>query len=83
MATHYCEYARLGELEAALLACSNSSEIEATLRKFCPYDQTATFSLEPVMPKINEFFSKNSVEEILDDLEKDNTDWAGRLLKVC
>lgn len=82
VATHYCEYARLGELEAALLTCSNSSEIELTLSKFCPVDRKSTYSLESVLPKINEYFSKNSVEDIMEALENDNSEWAQRLLKV-
>lgn len=82
VATHYCEFARLAELEAALLTCSNTAEVEATLSKFCPVDKTATFSLEPKLQKINDYFSRGSVEEILECLEKDNTEWSQKLLKV-
>lgn len=82
IATHYCEYARLGELEAGLVTCSSPSDVEATLSKFCPVDTTAKFSLEPHLEKINKYFSASSVEGIIDNLEKDNTDWSRKQLKV-
>lgn len=83
VATHYCEYDRLSDLEAALVTCRSASDVEAVLSKYCPADNKASFSLEPKLAKINEFFSGDSVEEILANLEADNTDWSQGILKVC
>lgn len=83
IATHYCEYARLGELEAALVHCSNVTEIKDTLRRFCPDEPTASFSLEPYRAKIKECFSGKSVACILATLIADNSNWSRKVLKVC
>lgn len=82
VATHYCEFARLKELEDALLACSNSSEVEGILSKYCPVDPTAKFCLEDKMKQINSCFAAGTVEEIVANLERDNTEWAQTALKV-
>lgn len=82
LATHYCNASRISELEASLVSCSNASDIEATLSEYCPVDQKTLFTLNPQLGKINDCFSGESVEEILNKLETDNSEWARRLLKV-
>lgn len=82
LATHFCEYDRLGELEAALVTCSSSSDVKTTLNKFCQIDQKSTLALNKPLHKINECFSGNSVEDILNNLERDNSDWAQKTLTV-
>lgn len=82
MATHFCESSRIGDLEAALVKCSNSSEVERTLNLFCPVDTTATFSLLPQLKNINECFDGASVEEIVANLENEDSDWSREALMV-
>lgn len=81
-ATHYCEYSKLGELEAALANCSNYTEIKETLQKFCPVDQTDSFSLQPHIKNINDCFSGKTVEEIISNLKQLNSKWSHKALKV-
>lgn len=83
VATHFCESARLSDLEAALVTCSSTFDIEATLNKFCPIDPNAKFSLQPYMDKINKYFSENNVEKLIRCLNNDNSDFSRGLLKVC
>lgn len=82
IATHYCDYAKLTELETALALCSSPTEIKKTLSKFCPVDPTAKFSLEPHLSSINECFAGKTVEAIVYNLENLNSDWSRKVLKV-
>lgn len=82
LATHFCDSSQIGDLEAALVKCANSSEVEKTLNFFCPVDSTATFSLLPQMNNINKCFNGASMEEILENLEYEDSDWARGILKV-
>uniref|UniRef100_A0A1B0DR99 3-hydroxyisobutyryl-CoA hydrolase, mitochondrial n=1 Tax=Phlebotomus papatasi TaxID=29031 RepID=A0A1B0DR99_PHLPP len=80
VATHYCESSKVPELEEALCKCSSDQEVADTLAKFCPKD-SSEFILAKHMGKINECFSGATVEEILERLRKDNSEWAQGVLK--
>lgn len=82
LATHYCESALIGELEAALMICRSAFEVEAVLSKFCPIDNAGTFSLEPHLHKINDYFSNNTLEGIFAKLKNDHSDWSRNVQKV-
>lgn len=82
LATHYCEYNRLGELEAGLLTCTNASQVEEVLSKFCREEKPTKSSLEKLLGNINKSFSGKSVEDIFENLERDNSDWSQVQLKV-
>lgn len=82
LATHFCKNDRLGELKKALVECSNASEVDSVLRKYCPTNSEATFSLEPHLAKINKYYSGDTIEKIFENLEKDNSEWARQQLKV-
>lgn len=82
VATHFCEFARLGDLEEALVASASSSEVDDILNQLCPVDKLAKFSWQPHMQQINECFSGDSVEEIFVRLEQDNSTWAQQSLEV-
>lgn len=82
LATHYCEYNRLGELESALINCTNTSEIEDNLKIYCQNVESTKNSYELLLENVNKCFYGNSVEDIFDNLEKENSDWAAQQLKV-
>uniref|UniRef100_A0A1L8DYV6 3-hydroxyisobutyryl-CoA hydrolase, mitochondrial n=1 Tax=Nyssomyia neivai TaxID=330878 RepID=A0A1L8DYV6_9DIPT len=81
VATHYCESAKLPELEAALTKCSTDQDVAATLEKFCPKDNSE-FILQKHLAQIDECFSGSTVEEILERLKKDNSEWAQKTLQT-
>ncbi|XP_059621093.1 3-hydroxyisobutyryl-CoA hydrolase, mitochondrial isoform X2 [Phlebotomus argentipes] len=81
VATHFCDSKKIPELEAELCKCSSDQEVSQTLAKFCPKDSTE-FVLEKYMSQINECFSGATVEEILQRLRKDNSEWAQGILKT-
>ena len=55
--------------------------MEKTLQKFFPPDKTE-FIWEKYLKQINDCFSGATVEEIVANLERDNTDWSASTLKV-
>ncbi|KAJ8911962.1 hypothetical protein NQ315_012773 [Exocentrus adspersus] len=75
IATHYCESNQLKDLEEALLNSSNEEDIKIILAKFNKTDKSE-FSLKSVLEKIDNCFSANTVEEILERLERDGSTWA-------
>lgn len=82
VATHFCEFAHLADLEDALVSCVSSSEVDDTLSKYCPIDKSGNFSLQPQMHRINECFSGCSIEDIVHRLEQENSNFSQQCLKV-
>lgn len=81
VATHYCESGKIADIEKALLALKNSNDVESVINEMCPKPQSE-FILSKHLDQINEAFSGSSVEEILSILEKDNSEWAKKTIKV-
>lgn len=82
IATHYCHSSKIGDLEQALINLNDANDIEMVLNDFCP-KQNAEFSLSEHLDRINKCFNATTVEEILNRLEDDGTDWAQDTIKVC
>lgn len=82
VATHYCESAKIPDIEKALLATTNSNEVDGVIDEFCPRPKSE-FILSKHLDQINKAFSGSSIEEILSNLEKDNSEWAMKTIKVC
>lgn len=82
IATHYCESSKIPEIENALLSIKNSNEVESLLNGLCPKPKSE-FVLSKHLDQINKTFKASSMEEILGNLEKDNSEWSKRTIKVC
>ncbi|XP_013116224.1 3-hydroxyisobutyryl-CoA hydrolase, mitochondrial isoform X2 [Stomoxys calcitrans] len=81
IATHYCDSSKLSELESALLNCPDADEVPDILTKF-NMPSAKPFVLEPKMDQINKCFSGESVEEILENLKNDGSEWATKTLQT-
>lgn len=81
VATHYCESAKIPDLEKALLATKNSNEVDGVINELCPKPKSE-FILSKHLDQINNTFTGSTMEEILDNLEKDNSEWAMKTIKV-
>lgn len=79
IATHYCESAKIPDLEDSLLHSGN--DVEAVINDFCPKVQSE-FGMAKNLDQINECFDAVSVEEILSKLQNDNSEWAKKTIKV-
>lgn len=82
IATHYCESSEIPELEKTILALRKSDDIDGVINDFCPKPKSE-LSLTKHLDQIYESFDGSSVEEILQNLEKDNSDFAKQTIKVC
>lgn len=81
VATHYCESAKIPDVEKALLATKDSNEVDNVINDMCPKPKSE-FVLSKHLDQINKAFSGSTMEEILSNLEKDNSDWAQKTIKV-
>ncbi|XP_033213397.1 3-hydroxyisobutyryl-CoA hydrolase, mitochondrial [Belonocnema kinseyi] len=81
IATHYVPFNQLEELTQSLLG-SNNLDIDGILNKYQSQDLNHEFSLEPHMEKINRCFSATTVEEIIEKLKAEKSEWTDSVVKV-
>lgn len=81
IATHFVPSEKLADLKHDLLALQNTGIIEDILNKYQP-KLNHEFSLAPHMLKIENYFSAPSVEEIIERLKKDNSEWAQKTIGI-
>ncbi|XP_073817555.1 3-hydroxyisobutyryl-CoA hydrolase isoform X1 [Musca autumnalis] len=81
IATHFCESSKLSDLESALLNCPDADEVPEILSKFNT-PSNKPFVLTPQMEQINKCFSAESVEEIVENLKKDGSEWATKTIQT-
>lgn len=81
VATHYVESSSLADLENELSQCKNTIQINKTLEKFTPKD-TTEFVLQPHLEQIEKAFGGDTVEDILNSLHNDGSEWAMSTLKL-
>ncbi|KAM0726829.1 3-hydroxyisobutyryl-CoA hydrolase, mitochondrial [Formica fusca] len=77
IATHFVPSEKLADLKHDLLALQNTTvdTVAEILNKYQP-KLNHEFSLAPHMSQIENYFSAPSVEEIIERLKKDNSEWA-------
>ncbi|XP_011194782.2 3-hydroxyisobutyryl-CoA hydrolase, mitochondrial [Zeugodacus cucurbitae] len=81
LATHYCESSKLGDLQTDLLNCKDADTVQDILDKYnSPTNKD--FVLQGVLDKINKCFTANSVEEIVENLKGDGSEWANKTLEM-
>lgn len=71
---------RLDELEKSLIECKNQDDIEKTLKKFS--SEPATSEIDKILNEIDKCFDGDSVEEIIDNLHLDGSDWAMKTVNI-
>ncbi|XP_017491553.1 PREDICTED: 3-hydroxyisobutyryl-CoA hydrolase, mitochondrial [Rhagoletis zephyria] len=81
IATHYCESTKLGDLQNDLLNCKDADIVPNILEKYNSPSKN-DFILNAVMDKINKCFTANSVEEIVENLKRDGSDWSNKTLET-
>jgi 3-hydroxyisobutyryl-CoA hydrolase len=80
LADYFVLNERLEELEKSLAECKNQQEIEKTLSKFASEPKES--KLEGILPLIDKCFDGDNVEEIIDNLHLDGSEWAMDTIKV-
>ncbi|XP_025129149.2 3-hydroxyisobutyryl-CoA hydrolase, mitochondrial isoform X1 [Bubalus bubalis] len=87
IATHFVDSEKLGMLEEDLLALKspskeNIADVLETYHAKSKTDQGKPFILEEHVDKINSWFSANTVEQIVDNLQQDGSSFALEQLQV-
>ncbi|XP_076631569.1 3-hydroxyisobutyryl-CoA hydrolase isoform X1 [Colletes latitarsis] len=81
IATHFVPSEKIPDLKQDLLAMDLPNVTEV-LNKYQPQNLNKEFCLAPYMNQIDECFSASSVEEIVDRLKQDNSEWAKKTLQT-
>ncbi|XP_053945616.1 3-hydroxyisobutyryl-CoA hydrolase, mitochondrial [Anastrepha ludens] len=81
IATHYCESTKLEDLQNDLLNCKDTDTVPDILEKYNTPSKK-DFILNGVMDKINKCFTADSVEEIVQNLKSDGSEWANKTLET-
>lgn len=81
LATHYCHSCNLPKIEKALLDSKDNKDIDNVINEFCP-KPNSEFILSNRLAQINKCFSASSVEEILSNLEMDDSEWSKETILV-
>ncbi|KAI4484030.1 hypothetical protein M0804_007486 [Polistes exclamans] len=79
IATHYVPSEKLEDLKYKLLK-SDGSNIEEIINKYHVNTSRNNFSLNPFIDIIENCFSAPTVEEILERLKKDDSEWSKRII---
>ncbi|XP_054723443.1 3-hydroxyisobutyryl-CoA hydrolase, mitochondrial-like, partial [Uloborus diversus] len=87
IATHFVDTTNLKNLELDLMRLENPSlaDIDRILSKFqeqCEIDYKKEFALKPVMGKMNTVFEADSVETIMNALQKEGSEWSRKQHEV-
>lgn len=81
LTTHFIPSSRMHLLTKELTE-SNGSDISEILKQHQMKNLPNQSSLEPFVEKINHCFSAPTVEEIIDRLKNDNSDWSKNVIKT-
>ncbi|XP_047349613.1 3-hydroxyisobutyryl-CoA hydrolase, mitochondrial isoform X4 [Vespa velutina] len=81
IATHYVPSKRLQDLKDDLLKL-DTDDIEQILSKYQLQHLMNEFSLSPYIDKIEKCFSSSSVEEIINKLNNDGSEWAKKTVQT-
>lgn len=76
LATHFVESRRLEDLEKALLDCKTDDEIGKAIAKIASTPATVESEFDAAIPRIDKCFDGETVEEIVENLHLDGSDWA-------
>ncbi|XP_049939376.1 3-hydroxyisobutyryl-CoA hydrolase, mitochondrial isoform X1 [Schistocerca serialis cubense] len=85
IATHFCDSGKLVDLLDSLLKCPGTQNaVEEVLNKFSKSStsKTSEFSLTPYMSIIDSCFSAPTVEEILERLRAEGSEWSLKTIET-
>lgn len=80
LATHFVESSKLDELELSLTQCKTHEEVERILMEAASDPPSPVTELDEILPNIKKCFDASTVEEIYENLQEDDSDWAKKTL---
>lgn len=82
LATHFVESRKLDDLEKALISCKTDEGIKKVIESFSSVPENTKTELDDVIPKIKKCFASETIEEIIENLRRDDSEWAINLIKL-
>jgi 3-hydroxyisobutyryl-CoA hydrolase len=82
LATHFVESKKIKVLERELEHISDSNDVGKTIAGWSTIPMTFESEFDRTLHKIETCFDGGSVEEIYDNLKKDNSKWANETIKL-
>ncbi|XP_070566285.1 3-hydroxyisobutyryl-CoA hydrolase, mitochondrial-like isoform X2 [Ptychodera flava] len=87
VATHFVDQEQIADVEKALLDLDspNENEVRQVLDRYhqeCTVDKHKEFVLSPHLEKIDQLFCGDTVEDIMEALRKDGSEWANKQLQT-
>ncbi|CRK88952.1 CLUMA_CG002549, isoform A [Clunio marinus] len=82
IASHYVESKHLADLEQCLTVCENHEDVKNVLDDFSSKPSHVLTPLDEDLIRINKCFAESTVEQILENLHEDGSDWAVKTLKI-
>ena len=82
LASHYVESKRLEDLEKALLECKTDEEIGKAIAKHSSVPTSTETELDLVLNSIDKCFDGETVEEIMENLHLDGSEWAMNTIRT-
>ena len=80
VADHFCPSENLDALKQALVNMEGTADIASVIESYSkPLESCPPFSLDPLLPNIERAFSKDTVEEILSELDSIGDEWAAKM----
>ncbi|KAL7051004.1 hypothetical protein ACKWTF_004292 [Chironomus riparius] len=81
LATHYIESKKLDEFVNSVVECQDDYEVEKVILQFSSNSVSKDSVIEKILPNINKCFNGGSVEEIIDNLSTNGSEWAIKTVK--
>lgn len=81
LASHFVENKSYQDLEETLVLCDTDDQVEEVLEEFAPASMSGQMEFDESADRVNKCFSGLTVEQILDNLKADGSDWAMDAIK--
>lgn len=82
IASHFVELKNLRDLENALSNCEGCDDVENVLDEFSFIPKSSGSKLDENLERINKSFSGLTVEQVIEYLNLDGSEWAQKALKI-
>ncbi|KAG5666435.1 hypothetical protein PVAND_014463 [Polypedilum vanderplanki] len=82
LASHFVESKRMDELLKALAECNDDYQVSKTIAKFSSIPNDLHCDIDEILSSVDKCFDGDSVEEIVDNLHLDGSEWAMQTVRT-
>lgn len=81
LASHFVDAKNYQDLEETLVLCDNDDQVKEVLDEFAPVSLSSQMEFDERASRVKKCFGGLTVEQILDSLKADGSDWAGDAIR--